>query len=354
MKPVSVNQLLFHSKCDTLSFYRPPQGIDQQELDEFIHDMQSQLTQQGKKSLSEILEKNRTMVKKIMKNQTEKSHGFFLSQDLVGYVSLDYPVEPFCVIGTTFHVKPVLEELFTNPEFMVVNVSLYDIKVYRGDFQHLEIIQHYEFDQLPKGFADVPMTRVYAPQYLGLLPYKTLLALKNIAHKIQDMTKYNSIPIIVAGLLEVKEIFLRYFTQTTGVISGVHADFYEQTCMQVLEGCRSMRPLVLDYYSAELKERLKKTIKSRLLVSDLSEIIKATGEGRIIHLVLPTETKLWGTLDFNSGTYEIHKRVKKNSSVDILNELAEEVIRRGGRIQFLRPHFLPQDSHVLGILKGAL
>lgn len=353
MKPVSLNQLLFHTKCDTLSFYRPPLEQVPDGCEEFISDMYSQLMLQKKIELAQVLEKNRSQVKKIMKNQVSKSHGFFFSQHLVGYVILDYLLEePFCVIGTSFHVKPILEELFTNPEFMVVNISLYDVKVYRGDFQHLEIIQHYEFDQLPRNLTDIPPTRVYAPQYLGLLPYKTLLALKNIAGKIQDMTQYHSIPVIITGLAEVKNIFMRYFTQSTGVISGGHEDFYEQTCMQVLEGCRPLRPLVLDYYSAELKERLKKMIKSRRLITDLTEIIRATGEGRIIHLVLPTEAKLWGSLDFSDGTYEIHKRVKKNSSVDILNELAEQVIKQGGRIQFLRPHFLPQDSYVLGIMKG--
>lgn len=344
VKPVSLNQLLFHDKCDALSFYQAPNATD---IDIFLGDMQSQLEIQGKEQLSSILIKHGPQIKKILKTHPEKSHGFFLSEHQVGYSILESAVESYCVIGTTFHIRPILEELFTNPEFMVVNISLYDIKVYRGDFHHLEIIQHYEFDQLPSkggGF--------YTPQYLGLLPYKTLLALKTLAHKIQDMVLYHSLPVIVTGLSGVKEIFLRYFNHSAGVITQVHEDFYEKSCLQVLKGCKAYRPLVLDFYSAQLKDRLKRMTKSKRLLTDLDLIIKAISKGSVLHLVLPTESKLWGSLDLASGEFEIHEKIKNNSSIDILNELAEEVMRQGGRIQFLRPHFFPQDALVLAIVKG--
>lgn len=351
MKPVTLNQLLFHTKCDTLSFYRSPEPKGEEHLETFLKDMHTQLLLQGKGELAQVLEKQGPQVKRIVKSHPGKSHGFFLSSQLTGYLELDFPVEDFCIIGTSFHVRPLLEELFTNPEFMVVNVSLYDIKVYRGDFTHLEIVQHYEFEHLPKNLMDMPSSRVYAPQYLGLLPYKTLLALKALAHKIQDLIQYHSMPVIVTGLSDVRDIFLRYFDKGPGIITSVSEDFFEQTCMQVLERCKSLRPLVLDYYSAELKERLKRMIKSKRLLTDLTDIVPATLKGQVVHLVIPSEGKLWGSLDLSTGSYEIHKKATAQS-VDIFNELADAVIKQGGRIQFLRPHFFPSDAQVLALLKG--
>lgn len=349
MKPVNLNQLLFHPKSDTLSFFQEPTK-DEKNFEVFFEDMLSQLKIQEKLHLVKILEKSRNKIVKIIKDHPESSHGFFIAQDFQGYVILEQKVEPFCIIGQTFHVRPLLEELFVNPEYMLVNVSLYDIKIYRGDFQHLEIIQQYEFDQLPKNFT-ANASRLYAPQYLGMIPYKTILALQTIAQKLKDLILYHSMPVIVTGLDEMKTLFMRYFDQTVGVISHIQEDFYEKTCVEILQRCKSFRYIVMDYYSSQLKERLKRMMKSKRLVSDLQQIILAAYSGKIVHLVLPTEQKMWGNFDPVTGEYAIHKKTTK-ASIDIFNELADEVIKQGGKIQILAPHFFPLDTNVIAILKG--
>jgi len=349
LKPVNLNQLLFHKQTDsTLSFFQSP-GAKAEEIEDFLVDMQTQLDLRDKSSLSKILLKNKVQIKKLLLNHPDKSYGFFISQKIQGYVVLETYVDNYCMIGNTFHVRPLLEELFVNPEFLVVNVSLYDINVYRGDFHHLEIIQHYEFEQL----AIDMKSRVFNPAKTGLIPYKTILALKTIAQNVQDLTHYDSIPVLVTGLEDMKELFLRNTHQSQNIISHIREDFYEKTCVQILEKCKQFRYSVVDFYSARFKERLKKMVKSKRLISDLPLIIEATRNKKVIHLVLPTERKIFGKLNLQTGEYEIHKRVqKKTLSVDILNELAEEVIRQGGKIQILAPHFFPQDAFVLAILRG--
>jgi hypothetical protein len=349
LKPINLNQLLFHShSSSTLSFYQPHHAPTE-ELDAFLSDMQLQLSLRGKPNLVKILEKNKSNIRKILKNHPEKSHGFFISEKVQGYISLETVVESYCIIGNSFHVRPLLEELFVNPEYLVVNVSLYDIKVYRGDFHHLEIIQHYEFDQL----AIDMKSRSFSPNHVGLIPYKSILALKTIAQKVIDLTQYDNIPVLVTGLDDMKEIFLKYFFNSFGVISHIQEDFYEKTCVEILEKCKFFRYAVMDFYSAKFKERLKKMMKSKRLITDMGEIIQAIRAGKVAHLVLPTERKVYGQISFETGEFEIHKkRLTKKPSVDILNQLAEEVMNQGGKIQVLAPHFFPQDSDVLAILRG--
>jgi hypothetical protein len=306
---------------------------------------------QGQEELQVLFEKSRSQVKKILKSHPQKSHGFFLSQSLQGYIILETDVNPYSTIGSTFHVRPVMEEILVNPEFMLVNISLYDIKVFKGDFHHLEIFQHYEFDQLTTTLDSSMHPRVYVPQHMGLIPYKSILAMKTIARKLMDMILYHSFPVVVTGLEEMKTIFLRYFEHSFGVIS-FKEDFYEKSCMEIMSKSKVFRPAVMDFYSAQLKERLKRMMKSKRLLTELDAIIRATMEGKIIHLVLPTEKKLWGTINLETGEFEIHTKVQKVSTVDILNELAEEVMKQGGKIQVLGPHFFPVDTHAFAVLKG--
>ncbi|MFP5384590.1 MAG: hypothetical protein ACLGHN_00830 [Bacteriovoracia bacterium] len=351
MKPVNLNQLLFHPKSDSLSFFLPPGKDlkDSGELDIFLTDMQLQLRIQEKTELEKKLDLSRGQIKKIFKSHPDRSHGFFLSRDLEGYIVLEEKVETYSIIGQTFHVRPILEEVFINPEFLLVNISLYDVKVFQGDFQHLEVIQQYEFDQLPPDFAD--SSRLYAPKHLGLIPYKSILALKTIAQKVKDFTLYQSLPVVITGLDEMKEIFLRYFGDSAGIYGHFQEDFFEKTCSEILEKSKKFKPAITDYYSSQLKERIKRMMKSRRILTDLSEIIKATYEGKVIHLVLPVEQKVWGKINPETGEFHIHKKAGK-TSVDILNEIAEEVMRQGGKIQIMKPHFFPRDSVVLAVIKG--
>lgn len=356
MKPVNLNQLLFHPKMATLSFFISAQNLPQEtplNVDDFLLDMQQQLDLQDKEKISKLLEKSKASIKKIIKHHPEKAHGFFISDEVQGYVILENAVETYCLIGNSFHMRPLLEEVVSNPEFILINVSLYDIKIFRGDFHHLEVMQHYEFDQLAPGLNIPLRANFYTPQYLGLIPYKTILAMKTIAQKIMEFTLYQSMPVIVTGLEELKNIFLRYFDHSSGVITHFQDDYYEKTCVQIQEKCKAYRYAVMDYYSGRLKENIKKMIKSKRVLTDLSAIIKASSTGDIINLVIPTEKKLWGQLNFETGEYELHKKVqKKIPSVDIVNELAEQVIRQGGRIQILGPHFFPTDAHVMAILRS--
>jgi hypothetical protein len=340
VKAVNLNQLLFQPKSPSLSFYLSPSAKVETGTawESFFHDMAEQLILQEKHELVKLLVKSRTAVRKIMKANPDKGIGFFISEALQGYVFLAHNIEPFCMFGMRFHVRPLLEEVLVNPEFILVNVSLYDINVYRADFKHVEILQHYDFDNYTsKDFEGA--TRLFAPEYMGAIPYKSILAIRSIARKVMDQTLYDSLPVVVTGLDQMKKLFLKHFDDKTGVLTHFEEDLHEKTCVEILERSIIMRPAILDYYSAQLKERLKRMLKSKKILTDLDLIVKYVSEGKIIHLVLPAG--------------DIHNKHQKNPSADILNELAEEVMRQGGKIQFLGPHFFPENSRILAVLKGA-
>lgn len=333
----------------------PQNEHSEEDFDSFVNDMMEQLEIQKTFSIQKVLAKQKNSIKKVITSHPKLAHGFFLSESIQGFVALDNLLESYCMMGTSFHVRPMLEEHFVNPEFIIVNISLYEINVYQADFRHVEIVQHYEFEEFAKLKDLSGSARVFAPEFRGMVPYKNILAIKNIAKKVMDMTLYQSYPVIVTGLDEMKNIFLQYFSHTSGVLSHYPVDFFEKTCQEIQSRCKIFRPAIMDYYSAQLKDRLKKMLKSKHLVSDFPLIVDGILRGEIIHLIIPVETKLWGKIDLETGEFEIVKKMKKKDAyVDILNELAEEVMRQGGRIQFLNPQFFPTESQVLAIRKGNL
>jgi hypothetical protein len=354
VKPVNLTQLLSHTPTRTLSFFFCSKNSEKgKSFDAFYEDMLFQLESMEETVLLEHLRGLKAQLYRIIRRHPTKTCGFFFSDQLSGYIFLDHDVDPYFHLGPHFHVRPLLEQTFVNPEFILINVSFYDLKIYRGDFQHLEIVDQFEFDQIHHGPGELS-PQFFAPQFMGLIPYKTILALKNLSRRLTEKILYESVPVVVTGLADTKAIFLQNFEHSFGVISHLDEDFYEKTCVEILERCLSFRHIVADYYHAQFKERLKRLAKSPRLLTELSDIVKATAEGRVIQLVLPTDLKVWGFVNFDTGKYELQKRVHKNNpSVDILNELAEEVLKQGGRIQVLSPKFFPENAYALAILKGS-
>lgn len=352
MKPVKLNQLLFHPKTPCLSFYQLPlKGqVDESTLESSLNELLSQLDSQNLKVLAEILEKSKSGIKKVVTSQKNTPHGFFLSQELQGFITLEDLFENFSMIGQSFHVRPLLEQVFLHPEFYIVNVSLHDVNVYHSDFHHVEIIKQYEFEDMPKEEGLL----LYSPRSMGLLPFKTRSAIKAIAKKVTEDLQYRPLPVVITGLEEIKKLFLNSFDHTSGVIN-MDLDFFEKNCTEIRDRSRLLRPAVLDYYSSQFKQRLNRMMKSKNLLRELDGIIKAIMKDEVTTLILPVEKKIWGKIDLSSGEFELHQKIqKKDPSVDILNELAEEVIKNGGRIQFLNPHFFPENTDVLAITKGYL
>jgi hypothetical protein len=349
VKPVNLNQLILTPHERSLSLFVGASAKSHQPL---YDDICIQLKNSSDLELLSIFENAwPEIVKKIAGNPSQ-AFGFFLSQKNFFYITLAVNREDFFILGNSFYLKTVIEDTYSHPEFILINVSLYDVKVYKGDFQHLEILQHFEFEEWPKNNGDYQKARFYTPQYLGLLPFKTLFALKSIAQKIQDFLMYYSLPIVVTGLSEIKDIFLRHFKYFSGVISHIHEDFYEKTCAQVLEGCKIFRPVILDFYSLQFKERFKKIVPSHLVVTDSPTMLRALNEGRVQQLILPLNLKIWGQINSDSLSLNLHKERIPLESVDVINELAEIQLRQGGRLQFLTSLFFTQNHFAVAILKG--
>jgi hypothetical protein len=352
VKPVNFNQLLLHPRAVTLSFFiSPRQRLDHPQLETFLDDMFKQLQLQNQHELASILEAVRLRIKTIVASHPRQSHAFFLSQHLQGYMIIEQELDTYCIFGTTFHVRPLLEEFFINPELMVINISPSDIKVFRGNLSWLELVQQHEFAQ--EVIGPEMQSRVYAPQIKGLLPHKIQMVVKSIASKINDSINYEGIPVIISGPEHMRELLLKYFKSGLGAILEVQHDLGEKTCVELVESCRPYRMHVMDFHSQQLVNKIKRMIKSKLLVSDLGLILKKAIVGEVAQLVLPTKIRVYGTIDLIHGHYEIHQDGQETAqSVDILNELAEEVLRQGGKIKILGNHFFPAGASLLAVLKG--
>jgi hypothetical protein len=88
------------------------------------------------------------------------------------------------------------------------------------------------------------------------------------------------------------------------------------------------------------------------VIEELNEITIAAIQGRIRNLIIASDRFLWGSLDKTTGKITSH--INKNLAIpedDILDDLAEIVIARGGAVTLLKHNEMPSDNEAIALLK---
>lgn len=349
MNLVKINQLLFHPKSQCLSFFLSPVSkADFADHLKFMEDIQIQLGLQGKKHLAHRFEHMLQEVEEIVKSRPHHSHGFFLSEQLIGHVVLGGEVETYCTISSSFHIRPLLEEVFVNLEYVLINISETDVRIYQADLQQVEFIKSFDYASTENPSLPWEQSRVSSGDMSQLIPHRTMNHLKNVAFQVMENLQLGSVPVLVTGNETLKGIFLRYYSHAHGVID-ISEDLTDNSCMSIMTSMKKYRQTILDFYAETFKIRLMKLIKTGQLISDLGQVIKSIGQGEVLRLMIPSGRNLWGRVNFKTGKYSLAQDASEGE--DILNELAEEVIRRGGKIQFISQHFFPTGSTCMAILR---
>lgn len=339
LKPVKLNQLLFNATAPCLSFYVPDEASFaslhqrlEQRLDHFPE-------------LKLIYQRELHAITEILKRHPTEPCGFYLSSNQRGYLPLDHDTDANFYIGQNFFLGPVLEELFTNPEYALVLLSENEMGLYRGDGQQIELLERHEFSHIRGPQTIYGQTSIVSPsQRRGL---------KDFALRLHQSSMLTRMPIVIAGSPELVEYFSRSFKHPFGVVTLKESGHYTaMTCPQLLKELPRFRSEVVEHYTENLKLRFKTLVRTGRILSDLQLIVRAIPEGKVTRILMPERRRLWGKLDFSKGQVDIMGLHEVDGSVDIMNELAEAVIRHGGKIQFLPQHFFPHGSYAMVILRG--
>jgi hypothetical protein len=351
MKLLKINQLLFHPKSQCLSFFLSDLSSSKiLEHERFLEDILVQLGLQGKKHLAQKFEHSLKDILATVSSHPNRAHGFFMSEHLVGYMLLENSVETYCTISSSFHIRPILEEVFINLEYILINISSSDIKIYQVDLKQIEFVKSFDFEVFESLSLPWEQSRVFSGDLSQLIPHRTMLNMKSVALRVMETMQIGPMPVLVTGNETLKNIFMRYYNHSYGTVD-ISEDFSESSCTEIMSRMKEHKQTILDFYSVSFKNRLLKLIGSGQLITDLHKVIRAIQQGEVLRLMIPVGKNLWGSINFKTGKYSLTHDMNSGDGTDILNELAEEVIRQGGKIQFLSNHFFPKDSVCMGIIK---
>lgn len=285
---------------------------------------------------------------------------FFCSPDYGRVVEIRRPTEQFVGVADSFHVKPLIRAMQQSQRFQVLCVGLRTVRLFEGDPFRLSEVKL--VPQVPRSMDD-PVVQQSTGQSTTL---PTEHAQPSIApgavhadrfFRLVDQavwehySRREQVPVVLCADVQYLSKFLSwsrndYLIKGQGIALNPDAatpDRLRQEAWQIIG------PAFQKEIDA-LKDAFQ-AAKARHLGSDqLPQVAEAAAVGRVGTLLVDSDVHIPGILHRHSGLLE-EARMDHPRADDVLDDLAEMVLRMDGQV-FVVPHGqMPTDQGVAAVYR---
>ncbi|MBS1982775.1 MAG: hypothetical protein JST16_01270 [Bdellovibrionales bacterium] len=89
-----------------------------------------------------------------------------------------------------------------------------------------------------------------------------------------------------------------------------------------------------------------------LTSTDVAKIASAAKEGRVDQLLLAREAEIWGDVDYEQGLLNSDNRARHRHETEILDEIAQVVLRHNGNVRLTSLPRMPKSAAVAAIFRA--
>ncbi len=259
--------------------------------------------------------------------------GIFRSQNFFRVLHIPVHVEEYSTVASSFHVKPLLRWKQEDRAFRLLVVSDRMSCLYSGTQHSLRPMDT---------FISKKQRRLRSLESLSKFWRKVATDAKQenlkelliwVEEKLTKDSEALSPPLYIVGSEESKEFLVQQ-------LSDPNIRRMDETSSRDLaKAVAKIR--------ASLREESDKTIKEKLsdfavadaldmTESNLFKIAKAAEQGLVKKLIVAADRKLFGKLSAKSGKLTLHQADIDHEDEDVLDDIAQKVVRRGGEV-FVSP-----------------
>lgn len=269
------------------------------------------------------------------------SMAFFASETFAGFVFVPYPVYENIIVAHSLHLKPILPWIISGDQFYLITLSSKSCRLLKGDSFSLTEV------------SSVTLTKSELEKEKKLNDKK--LKQKILARaedEFYQFVKDDKFPIIIGGVEELHEMYLNLNRDPDLVKERIVGNLDKRSFEDLHDECLKIINLINKRNDQNLLDSYEEKKPYGKVVDQLSEVTIAAIQGRVRNLVIASDRCLWGSLDKTTG--QITKHISKNLAIpedDILDDLAEIVIARGGDVTLFKYNEMPSDNEVIAFLR---
>ncbi len=282
---------------------------------------------------------------------------------------LDETVENLAIVADTLHIKPLLKIFQSVEKYQLLGLSGTEFALYEGNKYSIKEIK--EMEGVPTTLEEVlgnqhtePSTNhsKYAGTGTGAVPFgygnkedeveKDLEKFFRYVDKyvLENHSKTTKLPLVLVSLKEHQNAFMKISNNPYLMKEGIRAAYNAFTMDELkTKVWMLMEPIYLAK-NQNLVEKYNNAKAKDLGSDDLLEVALAVKENRVETLLLEAEKIIPGKVDMETGTVTLGE-LEKPDTDDILDDLAEFVMKKKGNVVVLPKEIMPSKTGIAAIYR---
>jgi hypothetical protein len=291
---------------------------------------------------------------------------FFASADYSQVIELRQAVERLVVIADSFHVKPLIRTMQVAQPFHVLCVAPRSVRLFEGDSFGLTEV---ELSGVPRSVDDALATASTSGKEAapaghvrsastatgdaqaapGSVPTDRFFRMVDQAIW-QRYSRRDHLPVVVAADVQYLSAFLDEAKNDYIVKEGIKLNPEAATPERLREEASRILEPQYQRQIQTLKDAFQAARARRLGSDEIPQVAEAAAVGRVGTLLVDSDAKVPGILHRDSGLIE-HAGMSDSRADDILDDLAEMVLKTDGQV-FVVPHDqMPTDAGVAAVYR---
>lgn len=259
--------------------------------------------------------------------------GLFRTKHFFRILSVPVPVETTCVVATSFHVKPLLRWMQQDQSFLLLGLEKGGAHLFYGTQASLARV-----DSLMLPIMH-PTDRRPASDGGGLA----------IHEWIEDIVADARPELFVAGEERLTSVFFEGSRYARTRKQPISPAFSEDRVAKIVAAIRSRLRLEAAQRIEDVFKEFRLAEETNASGKDIHQIAKAAVRGGIRKLIVADGIEVFGKLDASNGGLRIHPFELDHEDDDLLDDIAQTVLRQGGEVIVAPRDEIPKGRPILAI-----
>lgn len=307
-------------------------------------------------------------------NHTLDGIGVFSADGYFQVMHLQRPTMSLAVVADSFHVKPLLRIVQSADRFQVLCITRQSAQLLEGNRDGLDEVDLHP--EVPRSAADVigedlpePVTRIRSVPGVGsatgagaslhhghgaksdVVDQQTERFFRAVDRGIaRHHTAPSGPSLILAGLPENQALFRAVSQNDQLVDKGIEANPEALSADELrIQAWKLMEPHYIQRLNGFV-DQFHAARNVQRASGDLSDIAVATVGGRVKVLLVEADRYIAGHLDPDTGIVQL-AQAESLLGDDVLDDIAERVLRAGGEVIMVPVERMPVDSGLAAIYR---
>jgi len=292
----------------------------------------------------------------------------FHSADYSALFRLPVKLPERVIVAASFQVRPLVEFLGTNQHFYVLTLSQGRVSFFKGNatgLAHVELAPG--LGSLEGAFRPADHERKTTLHQSSRGGVRSIVGGSNTwdASRDEDLARWfrlidaelwtilrdEKAPLVLAGPEREVHIFQRVSRYAGLAPRSVHENLAKATSSELHKRVWPIVQEIAQASEARVLENYQQLVSSARALDEIRALAQFAVAGRVRELLLDKNAVLFGKMDRASGALELHGTRGGVAAEDVLDDIAEAVLLRGGEVYSLPRERMPSKSPIAGSLR---